>query len=216
MLVRVQALSLVAVRNNHIPIAKKRRTQGKRPELLRTELLRTSRFPSQNREYIKGEYVLRLRANVLTMEHARAKRRRQADAALQHGSPTGAFDGTVHTSELEGDASDMEDDGRAIVAVNEAREELGEETMDELNKLRSSTRRFDLQLKAISVHQMEQWYHTNLVMGTKLTVPEHYYQRNAASGWSHDQKAEYLRTVFAGQAGTLPIQPLPVNAEDLY
>jgi hypothetical protein len=146
--------------------------------------------------------VLRLRANVLTMEHARAKRRRQADAALQLGPPTGAFDETVHTSELEGDASDMEDDGRAIAASREAREELGEETMDELNKLRSSTRRFDLQLKAISVHQMEQWYHTNLVMGTKLTVPEHYYQRNAASGWSHDQKAEYLRTVFAGQAGT--------------
>ena len=54
---------------------------------------------------------------------------------------------------------------------------------------------------------MYQWYYTDTAKNSQLTVPENYYQRDMTSGWNDESSAQYLKTVFAGQAPT----PFVVN-----
>jgi hypothetical protein len=115
-------------------------------------------------------------------------------------------------------ALDDNDVGSAPIAPqgNGVQDALDQSTLNELDILRSHTSRFHVRTHPVPVYEVYQWYYTDTAKQSQLKVPENYYQRDMTKyqremtkGWTDDQTAEYLRTVFAGQAAT----PFVINVK---
>jgi hypothetical protein len=137
-----------------------------------------------------------------------AAKRPRAQQQDPHSAQDDAIDLPEPNETESSNGDETGDEGLAGIAASVARGQISEGAMESLTNLRSSTSRYGMKIHEYPVRLVDEWFCTDLTaMGTRLVVAKEYYQREDGSGWTYDQKAGYLATVYGGQATT----PIVVN-----
>ena len=100
-----------------------------------------------------------------------------------------------------------DDEGHETDSENEVDEDYKRRKITEdelaqaLTDLTSHSKRFDVETTKMTVQALLQWHYTPTSQSSQL-VYDKKYQREHNFGWDSEKKAQYLRTVMAGQAAT--------------